>query len=111
MSGCGWWGKRRKPDAESSVPLTDVQKTHVSRCRQVDGCIKCGKELHPGEAVFVCGEVQHSVFSAVKVFFPLFLPLLTDLLAGQHISKSANYAVFATSTYMIQPCDMTQHQV
>ena len=50
-------------------------------------------------------------FPQSKFFFPLFLPPLTDLLAGQHISKSANYAVFATSTYMIQPCDMTQHQV
>ena len=50
-------------------------------------------------------------FPQSKFFFPLFLLLLTDLLAGQHISKSANYAVFATSTYMIQPCDMTQHQV
>lgn len=63
------------------------------------------------QSLCVVREVQHSVFSAVKVFFPLFLPLMTDLLAGQHISKSANYAVFATSTYMIQPCDMTQHQV
>lgn len=76
MSGCGWWGKRRKPDAESSVPLTDVQKTHVSRCRQVDGCIKCGKELHPGEAVFVCGERGPALsFFRSQSFFPsLFAP-------------------------------------